>query len=138
VFCLPLFVASPRYNRKEAKDHGEGGAFVGADLRGKRVLLIDDVITAGTAIRESVAMLSPLGATVSCVVVALDRQEVTDPDVPMSAIEQLSAESGVRVVSVVRAGLARRVCCCSCVPAALFFFFFFPCDAESGPRRERW
>ena len=75
-----------RYNRKEAKDHGEGGSFVGADLRGKRVLLVDDVITAGTAIRESMAMLKPLDAVVSCVVVALDRQEVKDPAVRPSAV----------------------------------------------------
>ena len=63
VFPLCWFVGS--YNRKEAKDHGEGGSFVGADLRGKRVLLVDDVITAGTAIRESIKMLAPIGATVT-------------------------------------------------------------------------
>ena len=76
---------------------------MGADLRGKRVLVVDDVITAGTAIRESMAMLRPLDATVTCVVVALDRQEVRDTDtaVPKSAIELLSDESGVRVISVV-------------------------------------
>ena len=65
------------------------------------MLVVDDVITAGTAIRESMAMLKPLNTVVSGVVVALDRQEVNDPAVPLSAIERLSKESGVRVVSVV-------------------------------------
>jgi len=100
-FYFGAFRCATRYNRKEAKDHGEGGSFVGADLRGKKVLVVDDVITAGTAIRESMAMLKPLGATVTCVVVALDRQEVKDVSVPKSAIELLSEESGVRVVSVI-------------------------------------
>ena len=64
------------YNRKEAKDHGEGGKLVGASMTdGKRVLVIDDVITAGTAIRESYGMLSEIGSKVIGVVIALDRAE---------------------------------------------------------------
>ena len=64
------------YNRKEAKDHGEGGTLVGASLCGKRVLIVDDVITAGTAIREAVAMVKAAGGTVAGIVIALDRQEI--------------------------------------------------------------
>ena len=62
------------YNRKEAKDHGEGGTLVGAALRG-RVLIVDDVISAGTSVRESIQMISSAGATPCGVVIALDRQE---------------------------------------------------------------
>lgn len=66
------------FNRKEAKDHGEGGVFVGAPIEGK-IVLIDDVITAGTAIRESVGLIQAAGATVSGIVVLFDREErVTD------------------------------------------------------------
>lgn len=64
------------FNRKEAKNHGEGGVLVGAAVQGKRVLLIDDVLTAGTAIRESLAVLAAHEAQACAVVVALDRQEV--------------------------------------------------------------
>lgn len=63
------------FNRKEAKDHGEGGVLVGADVAGKSVWIIDDVITAGTAIREVVEILTKAGAKIAGVVVALDRQE---------------------------------------------------------------
>lgn len=62
------------YNRKEAKDHGEGGTVVGAPLKG-RVLIIDDVISAGTSIRESVDLIKANGATACGVSIALDRQE---------------------------------------------------------------
>ena len=64
------------FNRKEAKDHGEGGTLIGAPVRG-RVLIVDDVISAGTSVRESVAMISAAGGTPSGVVIALDRQERT-------------------------------------------------------------
>lgn len=63
------------FNRKEAKDHGEGGVLVGADVKDKQVWIIDDVITAGTAIREVVTLLRQAGASIAGVVVALDRQE---------------------------------------------------------------
>lgn len=63
------------FNRKEAKDHGEGGLLVGADVKGKSVWIIDDVITAGTAIREVVEILTQVGANIAGVIVALDRQE---------------------------------------------------------------
>ena len=63
------------YNRKEAKTHGEGGQLVGADLQGKDVLLVDDVLTAGTAIREAVALVEAGGGRVTGVVIAMDRQE---------------------------------------------------------------
>merc|ERR1712087_593008 len=73
------------YNRKEAKDHGEGGNLVGADITGKRCLLVDDVISAGTAIRESKVILDAGGAVLAGVVVALDRQERTGKDGELSA-----------------------------------------------------
>jgi orotate phosphoribosyltransferase len=72
------------YNRKEAKDHGEGGTLVGASMEdGKRVLVIDDVITAGTAIRESHQMLVAIGAKMVGVVIALDRAEKQSLDDPV-------------------------------------------------------
>lgn len=88
------------FNRKEAKDHGEGGLIVGAELRG-RILLVDDVITAGTAIRESVALLSNFSqaAQLVGVAVALDRQERA-VDSPLSAIQSVEKEYGLRVVSI--------------------------------------
>lgn len=64
------------YNRKEAKTHGEGGWVVGAELKGKRVLILDDVITAGTAIRQAIDGITNEGGTIVGVVVALDREEV--------------------------------------------------------------
>ncbi len=63
------------FNRKEAKDHGEGGVLVGADVTGQRVWILDDVITAGTAIREVIQILEAAGASIAGIVVALDRQE---------------------------------------------------------------
>ncbi|MEA5446529.1 orotate phosphoribosyltransferase [Gammaproteobacteria bacterium AB-CW1] len=86
------------FNRKEAKDHGEGGNLVGAPLKG-RVLIVDDVITAGTAIRESVDIIRAAGAAPVGVVIALDRQE-TGPDGD-SAIRQAEAEYGLKVASIV-------------------------------------
>ena len=87
------------FNRKEAKDHGEGGLIVGAELKG-RVLLVDDVITAGTAIRESVSLLSNFPkANLVGVAVALDRQErAADSD--LSAIQSVQKEYGLDVVSI--------------------------------------
>ncbi|KAJ2684892.1 hypothetical protein H4R19_006851, partial [Coemansia spiralis] len=87
------------FNRKEAKDHGEGGSIVGAPLSG-RVLIVDDVITAGTAIRESFAIIRDAGATLAGVVVAIDRQE-KGRDSDRSAIQEIEQDYGVPVVAVV-------------------------------------
>ena len=89
------------YNRKEAKTHGEGGALVGAPLRG-RVLIIDDVITAGTAIRESVNIIRQAGAEVAGVVVGLDRQERGTSQ--LSAIQEVEQEYGIPVISIIQLG----------------------------------
>ncbi len=86
------------YNRKEAKDHGEGGVLVGAPLEG-RVLVIDDVITAGTAVREVIQMIEAAGATLAGVAIGLDRQERGASDV--SAIQEIEREHGIPVLSIV-------------------------------------
>ncbi|XKE45478.1 orotate phosphoribosyltransferase [Halomonas organivorans] len=89
------------FNRKEAKAHGEGGNIVGADLAG-RILIVDDVITAGTAIREVMGLIEAAGARAAGVVVALDRQERGGDDAdPRSAIQQVEASYGMPVVSIV-------------------------------------
>jgi len=85
------------FNRKEAKDHGEGGVLVGAPLTG-RVLIVDDVISAGTSIRESVALLTAVGAKPAGVVIALDRQERGEG--PLSAVQEVQAHFGIPVVAV--------------------------------------
>ena len=87
------------FNRKEAKDHGEGGLIVGAPLQGK-VLIIDDVITAGTAIRETMQLLSKHGATPAGVIVALDRQERGQGE--LSAIQEIEREYGIPVAAIIR------------------------------------
>lgn len=87
------------FNRKEAKDHGEGGTLVGAPLAGKRVLIIDDVITAGTAIREVMEILAEVKAEPAGVVVALDRQEKGKAD--KSAIQEVEEDYAIPVLSVV-------------------------------------
>ena len=89
------------YNRKEAKDHGEGGVLVGANMKGKRVLIVDDVITAGTAIREALTLLSKAGATPVAVALAMDRQEIVGNGCEKSAVEVLSSEQGLEIVSVI-------------------------------------
>ena len=86
------------FNRKEAKDHGEGGNTVGAEIRG-RVMIIDDVITAGTAIRESIALIESLGAGVCAVMIALDRQEKGSGQ--LSAIQELE-QQGLQVISIIK------------------------------------
>ncbi len=86
------------YNRKEEKTHGEGGSLVGASMEGKRVLIIDDVITAGTAIRESMTILKNAKAIVVGVIVALDRQERAD-DSP-SAIQSVRQEFGIEAFAI--------------------------------------
>jgi orotate phosphoribosyltransferase len=87
------------FNRKEAKDHGEGGVIVGAPLAGK-VLIIDDVISAGTSVRESVDIINASDATPAGVVIALDRQERGKGDT--SAIQEVERDYGLRVASIVR------------------------------------
>jgi orotate phosphoribosyltransferase len=94
------------YNRKEAKDHGEGGVLVGAPLKG-RVVIVDDVISAGTSVRESIALIHSAGATPVGVAIALDRQEKSAEhgvDQPWSAVQYITRELGLSVVAI--AGLA--------------------------------
>jgi orotate phosphoribosyltransferase len=90
------------YNRKEAKDHGEGGSLVGAPLRG-RVLILDDVISAGTSVRESIALIRDAGASPAGVGIALDRQEKASEngvDAPHSAVQYVQSELGLPVVAI--------------------------------------
>jgi len=87
------------FNRKEAKDHGEGGNLVGAPLKG-RVLIVDDVITAGTAVRESVEIIRKAGAEVAGVVIALDRQE-RGATGNLSAIAEVEKTLNVPVISII-------------------------------------
>jgi orotate phosphoribosyltransferase len=90
------------YNRKEAKDHGEGGNLVGAPVRG-RVLIIDDVMSAGTAARESIALIQAAGATPHAMAVALDRQEKATEagqDVPWSAVQYVREKLGLHVCTI--------------------------------------
>jgi orotate phosphoribosyltransferase len=89
------------YNRKEAKSHGEGGSLVGAAMEGKRVLIVDDVITAGTAIRESHSMLQEIKAIPVAVVIALDRAEKRSLDDPVSAVQAVARDMSLPVVSIV-------------------------------------
>jgi len=87
------------FNRKEAKDHGEGGALVGAPLKG-RVLIVDDVITAGTAVREAVAIIRAAGAIPAGLIIALDRQERGQGR--LSAVNEVEQEHGLKVAAIVR------------------------------------
>ena len=95
------------YNRKEAKDHGEGGTLVGAPLKG-RVLIVDDVMSAGTAARESIALIQAAGATPHAVAIALDRQEMATEkladgsvrDVPYSAVQYVREQMGLQVCAI--------------------------------------
>lgn len=92
------------YNRKEAKDHGEGGSVVGAALEG-RVLILDDVITAGTAIREAVEIIRGAGATPVGIAIALDREERGQGE--LSAVQEVRRDLGMQVIRIV--GLADLV-----------------------------
>ena len=92
------------YNRKEAKDHGEGGTLVGAPVKG-RVLIVDDVMSAGTAVRESIAIIKAAGATPHAVAIALDRQEKAienGQDVNHSAVQYVKTQLGLQVASIAR------------------------------------
>ena len=93
------------YNRKEAKDHGEGGTIVGAPLAGN-VLIVDDVISAGTSVRESVDIIRAQGATPCGVAIAIDRQERGQGE--LSAVQEVQRDNGIPVVSIANlAGLIR-------------------------------
>ena len=95
------------YNRKETKDHGEGGNLVGSPLKG-RVLIIDDVMSAGTAARESIALIKAAGATPHAVAIALDRQEMATEtqaegstrDLPYSAVQYVREQVGLQVCAI--------------------------------------
>ena len=90
------------YNRKEAKDHGEGGTLVGAKLEGN-VVIIDDVISAGTSVRESVEMIKRAGATPCAVLIALDRMERSGTDIEIgefSAVQSVQKEFGIPVIAI--------------------------------------
>lgn len=87
------------YNRKEAKAHGEGGSVVGAQLAG-RVLIVDDVITAGTAVRDAYQVITSSGATIAGLAISLDRQERGQGS--LSAVQELKSSLGIPVVSIVR------------------------------------
>ncbi len=90
------------YNRKEAKDHGEGGVLVGAPLQG-RVVIIDDVITAGTSVRESVDIIRAAGAEPACVLIAMDRMERGGAEgalSPHSAVQEVQNLYGLPVISI--------------------------------------
>jgi orotate phosphoribosyltransferase len=87
------------FNRKEAKDHGEGGSIIGSPLSGA-VLIVDDVITAGTAIRESIAIIRAAGARPAGVLLALDRQERA-PESRLSAVQEVQNQYGIPVITVV-------------------------------------
>lgn len=93
------------FNRKEAKTHGEGGSLIGAPLAGRRVLIVDDVITAGTAIREALGIIAAAGGTAAGIVIALDRQEAAGgmdvtPGARRSAAETVAHDQGLPVIAV--------------------------------------
>jgi len=90
------------FNRKESKDHGEGGNIVGSSLQGKKVLIIDDVISAGTSVRESMDIIKANNAEAAGVIIALDRQEVGKGDT--TAIQEVEKEFKIPVINIVCLG----------------------------------
>jgi orotate phosphoribosyltransferase len=90
------------FNRKEAKTHGEGGQLIGAPLAGRRVLIVDDVITAGTAIREALELIRAAGGMPAAIAIALDREEVIDAGATprQSAAQAVAAEHGIPVIAI--------------------------------------
>ncbi|ARO67789.1 orotate phosphoribosyltransferase [Xylella fastidiosa subsp. pauca] len=88
------------FNRKEVKNHGEGGTLIGAPLNGRKILIIDDVITAGTAIREVLRIIRNAGGTPTGIAVALNRQEITSETNRQSSVQALMAETGIPVVAI--------------------------------------
>jgi len=114
------------YNRKEAKDHGEGGTLVGAPVQG-RVLIVDDVMSAGTAARESIAIIKAAGATPHAVAIALDRQEKATEngvDVDHSAVQYVRDQLGLKVCAIARL-------------ADLLQYLEKRGDAQAGPYHEQ-
>ncbi|MPY26466.1 orotate phosphoribosyltransferase [Shewanella psychropiezotolerans] len=89
------------FNRKEKKQHGEGGSLVGSELKG-RVMLVDDVITAGTAIRESMEIIQAHDASLAGVLIALDRQEKGKGE--LSAIQEVERDFGCEIISIIKLG----------------------------------
>ncbi len=87
------------FNRKEVKDHGEGGQLVGASMAGQKVVIVDDVITAGTAIREVLPMIEQAGGQVAGILLALDRQERGQGE--RSAIQEVEQDLGIPVTSII-------------------------------------
>jgi len=88
------------FNRKESKDHGEGGLIVGAELHGQ-VVIVDDVITAGTSIHESVKIIKSAGAQPAAIAIALDRQEIADGDT-QSAVEKIEQQYNIPVLPLLK------------------------------------
>lgn len=88
------------FDRKEAKAHGEGGQLIGAPLAGRRVLVVDDVITAGTAIRAALTLIHAGGGTPAAIAIALDRQERVAEDDPRSAAQAVAADQGIAVIAI--------------------------------------
>ena len=90
------------FDRKEAKDHGEGGRLIGAALQGRRVLVVDDVITAGTAVREALGLIRAAGGVPAGIAIALDREERASDADPRSAARVVAEEQGLPVIAVAR------------------------------------
>ena len=88
------------FNRKEVKNHGEGGQIIGAALNGRRVMIIDDVITAGTAIRQSLALIRAAGGDVAGITVALDRQETIEASDHRSAVQVIVQSEQIPIISI--------------------------------------
>ncbi|KAJ9609820.1 orotate phosphoribosyltransferase [Cladophialophora chaetospira] len=101
-FCGKNFDVGYAFNRKEAKDHGEGGIIVGTPLKGQRVIILDDVMTAGTALREAVSIIKAQGGTVVGVALLLNRQERVSDTEPRSAMKVAEDELGVPVRAVLK------------------------------------
>ncbi len=119
------------YNRKEAKDHGEGGTLVGAPLKG-RVLIVDDVMSAGTAARESIAIIRAAGATPHAVAIALDRQEKATEVGPDGQVRDVDHSA----VQYVQRQLGLQVCAIATLSDLLQYLDTQPASA-SGEHRER-
>ena len=88
------------FNRKDAQAHGEGGSLIGAPLQGRRVLVVDDVVTAGTAVREALATIAAAGGTIAALAIGLDRQEAIAEGDTRSATQALADDTGIAVVAV--------------------------------------